>query len=525
MNEFIAKYESQIGGVISGFDRLVFRGNLRSLVHEQGMKSYLWHNQVLLKEFGKHAERTSNRLKAASVEEVARLGRPVKYVKPSEDKEAIARQIVAEQKIGSGPVCVIKSVEPCWSYDIYRSREEKKLQLVKRPRQCLFLYHYQIHPVFGFMNARIQSWFPFPVQICINGREWLSRQMDREGLEYVRQDNCFPWLANYERAQQLLETQLEVNWPELLQGVAGELNPLHQEIFAKFPAHYYWSAYQTEWATDVVFRDTAVLQRLYPMLVHHGLTSFSSPDVMRFLGRRIPLTGQVPGRFAAELTSDVKRRQEGVRIKHRLGGNSIKLYDKAFTAVGNVLRGETTIHNVDDFRVYRPKEGGPEEDLAWRPMRRGIADLHRRAEVSQKANDRYFTALACVDDSATVKELTDGLAQSTTWNGKRVRALRPWAAEDIALLEAVNRGEFTINGLRNRDLQALLFSTPAESAKEKRRRSAAISRKLRLLRAHGLLQKVTRTHRYQVTTAGRKAITALLTARQATLAQLSSLAA
>ena len=157
--------------------------------------------------------------------------------------------------------------------------------------------------------------------------------------------------------------------------------------------------------------------------------------------------------------------------------------------------------------------------------RRGIAGLHRRAEVSQKANDRYFTALACVDDSATVKELTDGLAQSTTWNGKRVRALRPWAAEDIALLEAVNRGEFIINGLRNRDLQALLFSTPAESAKEKRRRSAAISRKLRLLRAHGLLQKVTRTHRYQITTPGRKAITALLTARQATLAQLSSLAA
>ena len=169
MNEFIAKYESQIGGVISGFDRLVFRGNLRSLVHEQGMKSYLWHNQVLLKEFGKHAQRTSNQLKAASLEQVERLGRPVKYVKPSADKEAIARQIVAEQKIGSGPVCVIKSVEPCWSYDIYRSREEKKLKLVKRPRQSLFLYHYQIHPVFGFMNARIQSWFPFPVQICING--------------------------------------------------------------------------------------------------------------------------------------------------------------------------------------------------------------------------------------------------------------------------------------------------------------------------------------------------------------------
>ena len=525
MNEFIAKYENQISGAISGFDRLVFRGNLRSLVHERGMKSYLWQNQVLLKEFGQHAKATSDRLKAASVERVEKLGGAVKYLPASQDKDAVARRVMLDEKIASGPVCLIKSVEPCWSYDIHRSREHKKLELVKRPRQCLFLYCYQIHPVFGFMNARIQTWFPFPVQICLNGREWLARQMDREGLEYVRQDNCFPWLANYERAQQWLQAQLEVSWPELLQGVADELNPLHQEIFAKFPAQYYWSTYQSEWATDVVFRETAVLQRLYPLLVHHGLTSFSSPDVMRFLGRKIPLDGRIPSRLAAELTSDVKRRQEGVRIKHRLGGNSIKLYDKAFSVVGNVLRGETTIHNVADFRVYRPKEGDEEQKLDWRPMRRGIADLHRRAEVSQKANDRYFTALACVDDSATVQELTEGLAKPASWNGKRVRALRPWASGDVALLQAVNRGEFTLNGLRNRDLQALLFTTPAGSAVEKRRRSAAVSRLLRLLRAHGLIQKVPRTHRYQVTTAGRKAITALQTARQATLAQLSSLAA
>jgi len=208
--------------------------------------------------------------------------------------------------------------------------------------------------------------------------------MDREGLEYVRQDNCFPWLANYERAQQLLETQLEVGWPELLQGVAEELNPLHQEIFAKFPAHYYWSAYQTEWATDVVFRDTEALQRLYPMWVHHGMSSFSSPDVMRFLGRRIPLSGQVPGRFAAELSSDVKRRQEGVRIKHRLGGIRSSFMTRRSRQSAMFCAGKRPSTNVEDFRVYRPKEGGPQEDLAWRPMRRGIADLHRRAEVSQK---------------------------------------------------------------------------------------------------------------------------------------------
>ena len=159
-------------------------------------------------------------------------------------------------------------------------------------------------------------------------------------------------------------------------------------------------------------------------------------------------------------------------------------------------------------------------------MRRGIADLHRRAEVSQKANERYLDALASVDESATVAELVEDLTRPVNWQGQRVRALRPLDSADSALLEAVGRGEFVIHGLRNRDLQRLLFPTAAaDTPAEAKRRSAQVSRKLRLLRAHGLLQKVPRTHRYQVTAAGRKAITAILTARQASVAQLTKVAA
>ena len=89
-----------------------------------------------------------------------------------------------------------------------------------------------------------------------------------------------------------------------------------------------------------------------------------------------------------------------------------------------------------------------------------------------------------------------------------------------------NRGEFALNGLRNRDLQALLLPQHAPlSTAEKRRRSARIGRQLRLLRAHGIIQKVPRTHRYQVTTSGRLIITALLTADRAALSQLSKIAA
>jgi hypothetical protein len=310
----------------------------------------------------------------------------------------------------------------------------------------------------------------------------------------------------------------------LLDGVAKQLDPIHGEIFQKHPVSYYWSTYQSEWAIDIAFREAADLRRLYPRLVHHGMTTFSSPDVMRFLGKRIPLSGEVPKRFSGEVVSDLKHRQEGVRIKHSVNGNSLKLYDKAFTVTGSVLRAEATIHNGDDFRVYRPKEGGPEEELAWRRMRRGIADLHRRAEVSRKAAERYLDAFASVDEDTTLEELIQRLGQPKQWRGRRVRALRP-LGDDSTLLEAVSRGEFAINGLRNRDLQTIFFPRAAKSQQDARRRSGWVSRKLRLLRAHGLIAKVTGTHRYQLTAAGRKTITAILTALRSTVRQLTPVAA
>lgn len=103
---------------------------------------------------------------------------------------------------------------------------------------------------------------------------------------------------------------------------------------------------------------------------------------------------------------------------------------------------------------------------------------------------------------------------------RRVRALNPLAADDAALLEAVSRHEFLINGLRNRDLRRLLFGAEVAPAAEERRRSAAVTRKLRLLRAHGLIHKVPKTHRYVVSEAGRRAITALLAARNASTEEL-----
>ena len=438
MQQFIAKFEKDIQGVMSGFDRVLFRGSLRRLTHSLGMKWYLAQNDILCKQYEDHVKGISQRVKQAALAPFQQQGLPVKHVFGSDNKENLARAFAAERHVTEGDVCAFTAME--------------------------------MAPTF----------------------------------------------------------QHAVNWTERLHPFAQRLNPLHEEIFRNYPTQYYWTGFQCEWATDVLFRP-GTLRRLAPLLLEHGMLSFSSPDILQFLGHRINVSGQIPANYTGELTSDFKSRASGDRVKYRIDGNSLKGYGKASTPVGDLYRVETLTQHVEVFQSYRPKEGGADDDLQWRQMRRGVADMHRRAEVSQKANERYWDALSTVDDSTRFSEFTRALEQPCQYQGRRVRALHLFQAGDHQLLQAVNRGEFALNGLRNRDLQRWLYG-PVDplrplTLKEKRRRSAAVSRKLRMLRAHGLIQKVPKTHRYQVTAHGRLAITAILTMDRTSIALLNQAAA
>lgn len=520
MKTFVQNHAGDVMGVLSGFDRLVLRGSIRQLCHVEGMYSYLAARGILLKDFGAHSEELSALLKESLTAAVAKQGRPVAYLQSSTvSKEDLARELARRDGITSGSIALLTCVEPCRSYQVYRNRERQRLELRLLWRKCLFLYHYWFDPRLGFMHARIQSWFPFNIQVCLNGREWLARQMERVGLDFRRRENCFVWLQDVQRAQRLMDGQLRVNWPRLLERIARQMNPAQRRMFGSFRVPYYWTAYQSEWASDVMFHDAAVLSRVYPHLVQHGLRSFSSPDVMRFLGRKVPTHAPAYGGFKGPVVSDLKQRAEGIRIKHRVNGNSIKLYNKQ----GSVLRFETTINQPRDFKVFRPKEGAEQGPKAWRPLRQGVADLHRRAQVSQAANDRYASAYGTCEDPTPLGEQIGRLTRPIVLNGQPVRGLRPWG-EDLALLQAVNRGEFAINGVRNRDLRVLLCE-PAQSDIDRKKQSARISRKLRLLRAHGLLRKLPHTHRYQLTAPGRRIVIALLAAHAASTRELARFAA
>jgi hypothetical protein len=519
MHEFLQRHAKDVIGMLSGFDRVRLRGTLRFVATTAGMEQYLWRAHVLLKDFRDYAQSVTAQIRAASQRLAEASGRPLLYVASSAlRKEQKVRELMAAEGVTAGLICVLTCVEPCWSYTVRRNREAKRLELQGGYFKCLHHYFYFQDPVRGFLHLRLQTWFPFTVHVCVNGREWLAQQLTAAGIGYVQRANCIVDVADVGRAQQLLTEQAHQPWEPWLNALLAQVHPQHAEIFRTVPVPYYWSADESEWASDVLFRSRARLAQLYPALLTHGLHSFGSREVLRFLGQKVAVHPNP--NFKGEVSSNFRARPEGIRLKHWLKRNSIKMYDKQ----GTVLRVETTINDARDLREYRAAERDPHSKKYWRPLRKGVSSLRRRTELSQAANERYLSALTAVDTPVRLAELSAKHGQPQRWHGQRVRALNLLGTPDAQLLEAVSRGEFTIKGFRNRELRALLHPA-TDSRGAQRRQAGRVTRQLRLLRAHGLIRKIPKTHRYALTQHGRQLSCAILAARRADTAQLTKLAA
>lgn len=122
-------------------------------------------------------------LRRAVAAQVDQAGLAVRHLpRPSDSKEDL--------------VCVLSAVEPGLFYGVAGNRQEQKLELRRKMRPALHYYFYWDHPALGLINARVASYFPYDVHICLNGRAWLARQMDQAGLAYRRSDNCFTWIQD-----------------------------------------------------------------------------------------------------------------------------------------------------------------------------------------------------------------------------------------------------------------------------------------------------------------------------------------
>jgi len=104
-------------------------------------------------------------------------------------------------------------------------------------------------------------------------------------MSYRREHNCYPWIRDIGRAQALMDQQHQSEWCKLLGPLVRRCHPLSAQINAPIEQEYYWTAAETEYATDVMFRDREALKRIYPSLVYHAVMSFGAEQVLRFWGR------------------------------------------------------------------------------------------------------------------------------------------------------------------------------------------------------------------------------------------------
>ena len=149
------------------------------------------------------------------------------------------------------------------------------------------MYFYFLDPDLGLIYIRLTTWFPFTVQVYVNGHSWLAQQMLKQKLGFNLQDNAFTALEDPQAAQELADSFVHLNWIKILNRLVRSVNPLMNERWFR-SLSYYWVVDQAEYATDLIFTGREALAGLYPRLLDHATVHFSAQDILGFLGRTAP---------------------------------------------------------------------------------------------------------------------------------------------------------------------------------------------------------------------------------------------
>jgi hypothetical protein len=516
MKEFLEANQSKIKGVLSCFDRMLFRGYL-PIQDGASMAAFLNQNNIRFRDLKGFLIEHAEKVKAHAQQMAEEQKRPYQYLQNKIRMESHARELAERDRIEEGLICIFSILEPCRTFS-FRFKKGKPFAQPAR-RKCLFLYYYFMDPQFGLMHVKVQTWFPMVMQIYLNGHDWLARKLSANGIGYTKVDNAFLHIEDLRRAQAFADRFSSLNWSTVLTRYARRVNPLMRSIVRG--QSYYWVATQSEYSTDILFKNHSALKQLYPRLLSHSTTCFGAREVMSFLGRKLH------GKFEGEIITDVidlsHRRIPGARVKHRVKGNWIKMYDK----VGMVLRIETVINNPEEFKVRRKVIRSGHRATEWVPMRKGVHYLFRYRDVSLSANSRYLDALSVVSDpTARVAEMDRITSRRRSPSGRTARAFNPLSREDLELFQSVMDGNHCIRGFANREIRNALAKTcHLEGIDGTKRRSAKVSRILHRLHLHGLIAKIPRSRKWRTTRFGRRVMATAIQVRQLTFPQLLALAA
>jgi hypothetical protein len=337
-------------------------------------------------------------------------------------------------------------------------------------------YVYAVDAHFGPFFLKFCSYFPYNAKLCINGHEWAKRQAANAGVGHTALDNGFATCDD----------------PAAVQAICDRLGPeqidaLLRKWLAILPHPFTAADRQAGYRYDISvlqaeFSLTQVLDRpisgrvFFEHVIRDNLDAGRPDQISLIFDRALRRTGPrpTPGRFRTRVITEGVTPSLHIDYKH----TTIKQYHKE----GRALRTETTINNPDDFGI-----------------RKRLTNLPALREIGVSANRRLLGVQRLSHNPIRAAEAFTAVHDPiTTDTGHRIAGLRLGDRRAHALLQALLVFRLLPNGFANRDLRRLL----AELLGTHSITAGQMSYDLRRLRAHGLITRIPRSHRYRLTDTG-----------------------
>jgi hypothetical protein len=481
------RYKNEISGVMGCYDRVIIRGTPGNLGYADGMTAFFNTQNFKIFDFHKVFTPITNGIKENIEKKATENGIEIEYVRKvgafrKDDKIA---EILSKRGKEIGLVHIFSQLEVLDTFDPWCDKETKRCYFKPASTKRLVYYVYIIDKLLGLCYIKIPTVAPFTLGFYFNGHGLLETKLNKENISFIKQENAFLSVCDFEKAQNLSDEIDVKKIHTVLDGCAKRYCPLPEG----WNINYQWTLSEVEYSYDIIFKNAEVLKPIYDNIITTAMHTITPENIANYLGKRFSL------QFGGEAGSRYNKRILGTRIKHQLGDTSVKIYDK----FGSVLRIEVTSRNVSEMRVFRDvqkRDGTIEAKMA--PVKKSIYSLFDLTKLFMRACLRYLEAISAFDDPIDGLKKLDQAVENVTDNNRIYKGFNFFCKEDKLILLAVANPKFNIDGMRNKHLRELLVG----------KSTAQISRLLKRLRVHLLIEKVRGTLKYRLTPLGKQVITA-----------------
>jgi len=443
----------------------------------------MYENSVKVFDYPKFAEPFKDSIRVNAERIAKENGVEIEFIrKTGVRKESIISDKINKRGDHPGIVHILSVMEACNTYKPWHDKATGKTFLKPDTSKCLNYYFYFIDEQVGLGYVRVPTWCPFRLQVYINGHNLLASELKLAGIGCTMIDNAFDSIQDACKAQELSDKISIEKLHRKLEEFAWQFCPVYKD----FNLRYHWSVMQAEYATDIVFKKQEDLQQIYSELVATAIHTVKPENIATFLGLKLD------PRYQGEMGNNYNVRIEGSRIKHTMGSVSIKMYDK----FSKILRIETTTNDISFFKHFREvvhHDGTTSHQMA--PLKKNIYSLSFLSDNLKASNKRYLEFISAFDNKEFGRKRLEKVTSTKNENNRNYKGFNFFSKDDLAILIAIIRGEFNINGFRNKNLQKLLGFNGGKT-----------SRLIKRMRVHGLIKKAADSYKYYLTKIGKETI-------------------